>query len=828
MSFLDRAMALHKQGYRVVPIKSGVKGPVLSEWEKLRATPAMIEGWARNGYANGNIGIITEETPAVDLDIYDAEIADAMEAWMIKEFGDDLMVRVGQAPKRLFVFRTNSPFKKMAVTYKQGKQRHQIEVLAHGQQFVAYGIHPDTEREYKWTSFDEPLQVKASSLPILTDADIGLIFDKFEALAKNAGWERVSRTDTMRGSDADGADALERYKPVVAMTVDQVRETLAYVPNDASADYHKYLDIGFALHHQFDGDPTGLELWHEWASQSDAYDPADIAHRWPSMGHGPGTKTFATVVYWADQARKQEAQQEWAKTLNRIELAGDVDVIYNEIIPALAKMPLEDTELDQALQKIQGRLKELTGSKPRLASINKRLLNARPKKSLSKADAPAWVRDWIYVQNGNDFYNIRTGKTLAPRSFDSTYGRELLTDEDRATGNAFNGKASDAALNLYEIPTVYAPMYLPGEEQLVTLSGLTYVNTYNDRSVPAPKTPTTADDFLAIKTVERHFDVLFADPRERNIVLDFLAFTVQFPASKINWALLIQGVDGAGKSWMADMMAAVMGGNHTASVPGTALGEKNTKWAEGKKLVFIEEVRLHGPNKYEVIDKMKPYVTNRSISIRKMGLDWYETINVTNYIMFTNYDDALPIDRNDRRYAVLRTAFLTKGSLERFKEANPGYFEKLFEVLTWNVDVIRDWLLKRQISESFQEKGHAPETEAKDMMRETHENATDMELLEELIASGEHSEISEELLNPNVLRSGGNIIMESRVFGHFLKQAGFVKIGKYRVDGRDGENVTYYTRNDDLFNRLNTTQKILKIRELRDRKPLDDGFGDET
>lgn len=826
-TFVDRAMALQAQGYRVVPIKQGVKGPQIDGWQELRATPAMIEGWGRNGYANGNVGIITEDTPAVDIDIYDAEVADAMESWMLKEFGVDLMVRVGQAPKRLMMFRTRQPFKKMVCTYMAGSQRHQVEVLAHGQQFVAYGIHPDTKQPYTWTSIDEPVYVKSSLLPELTEGDIGLIFDKFEALAKAHGWTRKHRTDTLRTNDDNGDTALERYKPVVALTVDQVREHLAYVPND-NADYDRYLDIGFALHHQFAGDNTGLELWHEWARSSDKYDPADIAHRWPSMGHGPATKTFATVVYWADQARKQEAKNDWNKTLNRIELAADTDILYNEIIPSLAKMTLEDTEVDQALARIQMRLKELTGVKPRLASINKRLLAARPKRVVTKSEHPSWVRHWIYVQSEGVFFNTHTGKSLSSRSFDATYGRELLSDEDRATGNAFNGKASDTALNLYAIPTVYGRMYLPGNDQVVTVQGLDYVNTYSERHVPAPKTPNCAEDFKAIKTVERHFEILFPVAFERNIVLDYLAFTVQFPAEKINWALLIQGVDGAGKSWMADMMSAVMGGSHTTSVPGDSLKEKYTKFAEGKKLVFIEEVRMHGTNKYEIIDRMKPLVTNRSISIRKMGTDLYEIINVTNYIMFTNYDDALPIDRNDRRYAVLRTAFLTKGNLQRFKDENPDYFERLFEVLTWNIDVIRDWLLKRQISPDFEEKGHAPDTEAKDLMRETHEGTDDLDRLQQMIDEGDDPEVSDNVLNPGKLRAGGNIILDGRSFGHFLKQAGFVKIGKLRVHGRGGENITWYTRNENLFNGLSGSAKVRKILELIGEKKLDDGFGDET
>ena len=45
-----------------------------------------------------------------------------------------------RAPKRLLVYRTAVPF--------AGRKRHPLEVLARGQQFVAYAVHPNTGRPY--------------------------------------------------------------------------------------------------------------------------------------------------------------------------------------------------------------------------------------------------------------------------------------------------------------------------------------------------------------------------------------------------------------------------------------------------------------------------------------------------------------------------------------------------------------------------------------------------------------------------------------------------------------------------------------------------------
>ena len=62
----------------------------------------------------------------------------------------DAPVRFGQAPKRLRVYRTAEPFTKLSTAgYRlpgdePGAKAHKVEILAAGQQFVAYGVHPDT------------------------------------------------------------------------------------------------------------------------------------------------------------------------------------------------------------------------------------------------------------------------------------------------------------------------------------------------------------------------------------------------------------------------------------------------------------------------------------------------------------------------------------------------------------------------------------------------------------------------------------------------------------------------------------------------------------
>lgn len=70
----EYGMLLWENGYTVVPIippdsprpKAG-KRPALEDWQKISNTRGQIEGFAKK-YASSGIGILTKNTPAVDID----------------------------------------------------------------------------------------------------------------------------------------------------------------------------------------------------------------------------------------------------------------------------------------------------------------------------------------------------------------------------------------------------------------------------------------------------------------------------------------------------------------------------------------------------------------------------------------------------------------------------------------------------------------------------------------------------------------------------------------------------------------------------------------
>ena len=317
--FLDRALRLKRRGYTVVPIQKGFKGPhgrYAVGWQNEDPSEEQLRQLAEGEFRDGNIGINTRFTPAIDIDVYDDKIAQVLEDYLIERYGD-VCVRVGRAPKRLVVFRTVSPFRKMFATYSDGKTDHKIEVLGNGQQFVAYGIHPDTQKPYTWTSLDEPLHMDAADLPALSYSDAQEIVEHFCVVCEEAGWRKLS--SSMGGvvrldSDEDGLDGI---KPILALTHDRIVETLDLLPNE-DAGYDDWLLIGCALHHQFQGEQDGLELWHEWSARCAKYDAADVNRRWKSFGRAPSTVTFATLLYRANEAKAKLEDQAFNSAVNRI------------------------------------------------------------------------------------------------------------------------------------------------------------------------------------------------------------------------------------------------------------------------------------------------------------------------------------------------------------------------------------------------------------------------------------------------------------------------------------------------------------------------------
>lgn len=818
-AFGEYAVELSKKGFEVLPIRVGDKMPDLKSWTTIDLSLKQVRRWADSDRASNNVGIRTAYTPAVDIDVLDKEIANLCADWCLDHIGD-APIRQGRAPKLLLVYRTKNPFRKMSIGYVDDDNTvHKIEVLADGQQFVAYGKHPTTKKEYRWISDTDLLDYDDFELKIIDEDHIEGLFDYFAELCEDRGWTPKGRTAMRMMKERHAGemdDDFSDFKPAIDIEDDELREALEIIHDPDS--YDRWLQIGMALHHQFSGDDKGLEFWDEFSQRSSSYDRDELEEKWEGFGqYGGSTVTAKTIVQYANEAREIESKSRIETALTMIDLADDADrLLSKKSVKKMLKGISDPLHVEQIEKAVQDKLKELTGSKVRIATVREKLQAATTKSDNSeKSKLPDWCKHFVYVTQDDMFYDTRNHRRLTERAFNAKFNRRLgpLLKE---------GYAARTVLDTYALPVVDGYVYSPGESRIVEQDNQALVNLYNDAGVPEYIKRFTSAEEKAVTRVRNHFKIMFPDPRERALLISFFAYTVQNLNKRIHWAPLIYGGFGIGKSFFGEMMRAVVGPSNYIPANASSLKSEFSGWAEGRKVVVFEEIRQNANERYLVVEKIKPFITNATIDIRRMRTDSYSIRNVTVYILFTNHANAIPIQRGERRYFVLSPAIKTQDESAALAERDDGYyFELLFSVLEKYPAAIYSWLMDYKLHEDFNPTGHAPETEDRELMRLMSRDSSE-DNLELFISENESWDLSEDLVSVQKLEDVATAegfelgSMHANKIGHQLSELGYHFMGRARYGGRGSKFTRWWSKHPNEVKKHGLRQFIEDRRKEAD------------
>jgi hypothetical protein len=402
---------------------------------------------------------------------------------------------------------------------------------------------------------------------------------------------------------------------------------------------------------------------------------------------------------------------------------------------------------------------------------------------------PPWLHGWVYCTVDSAFYRRSDGETMTKQAFNDAHARRMLTRRDVLEGRAYpEVPPAEAALNIHQIPVVRSRLYMPGEDGLFALNGVPYVNTYSARTVPEarPSRAWTAEEREDVDIVGRHFDHLLADPRERWIVLSFFAFVVQ-TLKRPNFALLLQGLEGDGKTFFYYLMCAVLGAENVKSIDAGLLKRDFTSWGEGSLFAFIEELRLLSENRYEILNRLKPFISNAVVSIHHKGRGEYLAPNTQAYVGLTNYRDALPIGQGDSRYFVAWSRWQDPAAFRAWKAENPDYYKRLYRAIERSPGALRAWMLGVELHPEFDPNGRAPASSSKQRMLATMKT-DDSQAVEDAIADSKRADLGEDLLNATVLAEAmaeaGATVPQTQTMHRLLADLGFTLIGRVRIKGR--------------------------------------------
>lgn len=296
-------LQLHRHGYRPVPVlgahvamKAAGKRPMMKGWETVCASAdeAEIARWTKAQRNCTNTGLLCGTLVGIDIDVLDHQHAHRVTCIATEMLGMTPACRIGRAPKILLTFRTDEPFDKI-----QTPEFHmldgtvaRVEVLATGQQFVAFGIHPDTKAPYHWPECS-PLDVPLHELPPVTKERCAAFISAAETyLRKVGGYSTADRREIER--EGRKAAGLKRNQ---APSRELVEEAVAHIPND-DLPYDDWIKVGLALYAALGSE--GRNLWENWSAEASKNDPAYTAEKWDSFA-SVRSVTVGTLFWLARQ-----------------------------------------------------------------------------------------------------------------------------------------------------------------------------------------------------------------------------------------------------------------------------------------------------------------------------------------------------------------------------------------------------------------------------------------------------------------------------------------------------------------------------------------------
>lgn len=420
-------LCLLGNGFEPIPVvahdapgTSPGKRPRLSGWQNIALGPDVVRGWDSSHLrADSNTGLRTGELVGIDIDCYSPALSERLQKLALAHFDGEPSIRIGMPPKALLCYRTAVPRgKKATPTYKLPAFEHEkdsrVEVLGRGEQFVAFGVHPDTKKPYQWIG-PSPLDIPLSELPLVTNDAI----DDFLAMASRM-FVDAGGVQTSEGGRSH--EPRERTTSAVAAdpsAYDEIADALRFCPNNES--YQDWAKIGAAIYNTLGN--SGLSIWTDWSGKYHAYIEADAKEKWDSFSRSPMSGVSKLTIFefayssgWKSAAMlaKEERDRQRVQELQDAERAWGPPVDQFDDWPSEIQPPTQ-SHADHPSQRARSDEPEPEAPKAKSKGEKK----AKPEAEKAKPEAtekelPEWAQ-WLQTDDKGQFLSNLANALMALR-----------------------------------------------------------------------------------------------------------------------------------------------------------------------------------------------------------------------------------------------------------------------------------------------------------------------------------------------------------------------------------------------------------------------------
>ena len=377
----------------------------------------------------------------------------------------------------------------------------------------------------------------------------------------------------------------------------------ALLAQEDPSDYDTWIEVGQILHHETRASAEGLALFDRWSQRSSKYEGrASVEAKWRSFHFD-----VANPRTWG--------------TLRRRAVAAITEFPVSEPAPAAEKTPADvaKEQWEQVKQILEPRL--------------------------------------VFVA-GQDHYFDLASRSTVPWLSDRSVRHMFCPHMPVITTEAKDGKPAKTAKpdpvvylqNSRSKQLVDAVGMHPGAPRLFKEDDTRYVNRYYPREVK-PLVPLPYEEEAFLYLWSRLKDSTF-----QRWLMQFFAHALQKPGIKIQSApLLFSAEQGTGKNTICKIIPQRLFGHRWVRTISGGVLKSNFNDTVGETWwLYLEELRSGSSKqeRVEISNRIKSWVTDDTIEIHPKGLKPYDMRNRLQLLATSNFDDALHIDNNDRRWAI--------------------------------------------------------------------------------------------------------------------------------------------------------------------------------
>ncbi len=265
----------------------------------------------------------------------------------------------------------------------------------------------------------------------------------------------------------------------------------------------------------------------------------------------------------------------------------------------------------------------------------------------------------VYVQDQHRVL-VPGGNLLKPEQFRAAFGGYTFAMDavnERTSRNAWEAFTESQVLRAPRADTIcFKPSEPPAA--LLRVEGRIQANTWWPADVPRQ----VGDPNPFLDHVRR----MLPDERDQAILLSYMAACVQHKGVKFQWAPVLQGAEGNGKTQMSRCVAAAVGQHYTHWVRAKNIATNFNSFLANKVLLAVEEM-YNQEHSADVIEALKDIIAGGSgMGIEKKGVDQISMEICVNLMLNTNYKASVrKTPDNARRYCLFYTAQQTYADIVR-------------------------------------------------------------------------------------------------------------------------------------------------------------------